>query len=128
MGTPKGSISLSDLGGTFTLDGSDEFDFDPGKGSVDINLPLFATLSGHDFAASDIPRVKVVGDLFPENPEDAIVLIPENMEVPDGSMVLGSPGKVKRELSEAQKKMLEASAAHYVRNGQYYTRHLKAVE
>jgi len=54
----------------------------------------------------------------------ANALIPENMVIPDGSMVLGSPGKIKRELSDAQKKMLEASAAHYVRNGERYSKQL----
>ena len=50
-------------------------------------------------------------------------LIPEG-KVPDGSLVMGSPGKVVRELTEAQKKMLEASAAHYVHNAQRYSREL----
>ena len=51
----------------------------------------------------------------------ANALIPENMVVPDGSMVLGSPGKIKRELSPPQILMLEASANHYVQNGHRYT-------
>jgi carbonic anhydrase/acetyltransferase-like protein (isoleucine patch superfamily) len=51
-------------------------------------------------------------------------LIGEGKEIPDGSLVMGSPGKVVRELSEAQKKMLEASAAHYVQNAQRYAREL----
>jgi carbonic anhydrase/acetyltransferase-like protein (isoleucine patch superfamily) len=51
-------------------------------------------------------------------------LIGEGKEIPDGSLVMGSPGKVVRELSEAQKKMLEASAAHYVHNAQRYAREL----
>lgn len=51
-------------------------------------------------------------------------LIGEGKEIPDGSLVMGSPGKVVRELSEAQKKMLEASAAHYVHNAQRYARDL----
>lgn len=54
----------------------------------------------------------------------ANALIPEGKEIPDGSLVMGSPGKVVRELSEAQKKMLEASAAHYVHNAQRYARDL----
>ena len=33
----------------------------------------------------------------------ANALIPENKEIPDGSLVMGSPGKVVRELSEPQK-------------------------
>lgn len=52
----------------------------------------------------------------------ANALIPENMIVPDGSMVLGSPGKIKRSLSESEIKMLQLSSAHYVRNGEKYTK------
>lgn len=52
-------------------------------------------------------------------------LIGEGKEIPDGSLVMGSPGKVVRELTEAQKKMLEASAAHYVHNAQRYARDLQ---
>lgn len=37
---------------------------------------------------------------------------------------MGSPGKVVRELTEQQKRMLEASAAHYVANAQRYAREL----
>lgn len=51
-------------------------------------------------------------------------LIPEGKVIPDGSLVMGSPGKVVRELTEAQKKMLEAGAAHYVHNAQRYSREL----
>jgi len=58
----------------------------------------------------------------------ANTLIPEGMEVPDGSLVVGSPGKIKRELSEAQRKMLEMSAAHYVQNGTRYLQQLKPCE
>ncbi len=54
----------------------------------------------------------------------ANTLIGEGKEIPDGSLVMGSPGKVVRELTEAQKKMLEASAAHYVHNAQRYARDL----
>lgn len=52
-------------------------------------------------------------------------LIGEGKEIPDYSLVMGSPGKVVRELSEAQKQMLEASAAHYVHNAQRYARDLQ---
>lgn len=54
----------------------------------------------------------------------ANTLIAEGKEIPDGSLVVGSPGKVVRELTEHQKKMLEASAAHYVHNAQRYAREL----
>lgn len=50
----------------------------------------------------------------------ANTLIPERMEIPDGSMVIGSPGKIKRSLSEQEIKLLELSAAHYIQNAQRY--------
>ncbi|MEO0391493.1 MAG: gamma carbonic anhydrase family protein [Pseudomonadota bacterium] len=43
-------------------------------------------------------------------------LITENKEIPDGAMVLGSPGKVVRQLDEARQQMLIASALHYQQN------------
>ncbi|MDB6143152.1 MAG: hypothetical protein JWP80_2196 [Pseudomonas sp.] len=55
-------------------------------------------------------------------------LIGEGKEIPDGSLVMGSPGKVVRELTDGQKKMLEASAAHYVHNAQRYARDLAPQE
>lgn len=58
----------------------------------------------------------------------ANTLIPEGMVVPDGSLVVGSPGKIKRELGDDQKRMLELSAAHYVHNGERYIRELKLAE
>jgi carbonic anhydrase/acetyltransferase-like protein (isoleucine patch superfamily) len=58
----------------------------------------------------------------------ANTLIPEGMEIPDGSMVIGSPGKVRRELNDSQKKILEFSAAHYVKNAERYLADLQQVE
>lgn len=58
----------------------------------------------------------------------ANALITEGKEILDGSMVMGSPGKVVRELSEQQKKMLEASAAHYVYNARRFARELQEQE
>lgn len=58
----------------------------------------------------------------------ANALIPEGREIPDGSLVVGSPGKVVRTLSDAQKRLLEASAAHYVANAQRYARDLAPQE
>jgi len=50
----------------------------------------------------------------------ANALITEGKVIPDGSMVMGQPGKVVRELDEAQKAGLRASAEHYVRNWKRY--------
>ncbi len=58
----------------------------------------------------------------------ANALIAEGKEIPDGSLVVGSPGKVVRELTEQQKKLLEASAAHYVQNARRYATDLAEQE
>lgn len=43
-------------------------------------------------------------------------LITEGKEIPDGSLVMGAPGKVVRQLDETAMRMLMASAAHYQEN------------
>ena len=43
-------------------------------------------------------------------------LIPEGKVIPDGSLVMGQPGKVVRELTEAQIVGITMSAGHYVQN------------
>lgn len=55
----------------------------------------------------------------------ANALVAEGKEIPDGSLVVGSPGKVVRELTEQQKTMLEANAAHYVHNARRYAKDLQ---
>ena len=52
-------------------------------------------------------------------------LIPEGKEIPDGSLVMGSPGKVVRELSPEQRQGLEASAMSYVNNFKRFKKELK---
>ena len=47
-------------------------------------------------------------------------LIPEGKEIPDNSLVMGAPGKVIRQVSEAQAGILTASAMHYVHNWRRY--------
>ena len=46
----------------------------------------------------------------------ANTLITEGKEFPDNSMIVGSPGKVKRELAEQEVQMIKLSALHYVEN------------
>lgn len=55
----------------------------------------------------------------------ANALIPEGKEIPDGSLVVGSPGRVVRMLSDEEKKHLEGMAAHYVLNGERHRRGLR---
>lgn len=56
----------------------------------------------------------------------ANTLIPEGKVIPDGSLVVGSPGRVVRQLDEPSKKELEKVAAHYVENFRRYQRGLVA--
>jgi carbonic anhydrase/acetyltransferase-like protein (isoleucine patch superfamily) len=47
-------------------------------------------------------------------------LIPERKVIPDGSLVVGSPGKVIRELTPEQQEGLKVNAHHYVANWRRY--------
>ncbi len=58
----------------------------------------------------------------------AHALIPEGKEIPDNSLVMGAPGKVVKEVSDAQAMMLTASAHHYVENWKRYAAGLKRVD
>ena len=53
----------------------------------------------------------------------ANALVPPGMKVPPGSMVLGTPGKVVRMLTEAERQGLKHWAKKYVVNGAYCLRH-----
>ena len=55
----------------------------------------------------------------------ANTLITEGKEIPDGSLVMGQPGKVVRQLEPGQIEALKASAAHYVQNWKRYVSDLK---
>jgi carbonic anhydrase/acetyltransferase-like protein (isoleucine patch superfamily) len=55
-------------------------------------------------------------------------LITENKEIPDGSLVMGAPGKVVRTLDEAAIAGLEASALHYQENMRRFREALRVVE
>lgn len=52
-------------------------------------------------------------------------LITEDKVIPDRSLVLGSPGKVVRQIGDEQALILEASAAHYVENAKRFRRELR---
>ena len=54
----------------------------------------------------------------------ANTLIPEGKVFPDGVLIVGSPGKVVRELSEEEKARLQKSANHYVDNARRYASRL----
>ena len=52
-------------------------------------------------------------------------LVTEGKEFPDGCMILGSPAKAVRQLSEAQIEGLKMSAQHYIDNARRYKTGLK---
>ena len=47
-------------------------------------------------------------------------LVTEGMEVPDGSMVLGIPGKIKKTLTEEEQSIVPLGAEHYINNYKKY--------
>jgi carbonic anhydrase/acetyltransferase-like protein (isoleucine patch superfamily) len=51
-------------------------------------------------------------------------LITENKIIPDGSLVMGSPGKVMRELDHKAKESLIGSALHYQERAAEFSKHL----
>ena len=55
-------------------------------------------------------------------------LITEGKEIPDGSLVMGVPGKVVRQLDDEAIAKLEASALHYQENMRRFRDNLKVVE
>lgn len=51
-------------------------------------------------------------------------LVTQNMQIPEGSLVYGSPAKIIRSVTEAEITSNLENAAHYVREGQKYAKHL----
>lgn len=54
----------------------------------------------------------------------ANALVPEDMEVPEGTLVMGAPARVKRSLTEEEKARLRSAAERYVVNARRYAESL----
>jgi carbonic anhydrase/acetyltransferase-like protein (isoleucine patch superfamily) len=54
-------------------------------------------------------------------------LVTEGKEFPDGSMIIGSPARVVRQLTPEQIEGLRNSAQHYMDNAQWYRKGLKKI-
>jgi carbonic anhydrase/acetyltransferase-like protein (isoleucine patch superfamily) len=54
-------------------------------------------------------------------------LVTEGKEFPDGCMILGSPAKVVRELTDVQQQALAMSAVHYIDNARRFKNGLKKI-
>lgn len=110
-----GTVMHTDMGSPLTL----------GKGVTTGHNAMLHGCSVGDYSLVGINAVILNGARIGKHCIiGANALIPEGKEIPDGSLVMGSPGKVVRELTEQQKRMLEASAAHYVHNAERYAREL----
>lgn len=111
-----GTVMHTDMGFALTL----------GKGvTIGHNVMLHGCTVG-DYSLIGINAVVLNGARIGKNCIiGANALIPEGKDIPDGSLVMGSPGKVVRELNDGQKQMLQASAAHYVHNAKRYARDLQ---
>lgn len=55
-------------------------------------------------------------------------LITEGKEIPDGSVVMGSPGKVIREVTEQDRASMALNALHYVERGRAYRKGFAPVD
>jgi len=54
----------------------------------------------------------------------ANTLIPENKVIPDNSLVLGSPGKIVREVTDKEIEEIKENARHYVDNYKRYKKNI----
>ena len=54
-------------------------------------------------------------------------LVTEGKTYPAGSLIVGSPARVVRQLSEAERQLLRASAAHYAEKAAHYAAALKVI-
>ena len=55
----------------------------------------------------------------------ANTLIPEGKQIPPGSLVVGSPGRVARQLEAEEITLIKSIAGHYVEKAREYRAHLK---
>ena len=54
-------------------------------------------------------------------------LVTEGKTYPTGSLLVGSPARVVRQLSDQERQMLRASAAHYADKAERYARELRTL-
>ena len=57
---------------------------------------------------------------FGEEAKDFKLISTENKEIPENSLVLGSPGKVVRKVTDDETKVIRENAKHYVTNSKRY--------
>ena len=55
-------------------------------------------------------------------------LIPPDKEIPDGSVVMGAPGKIVRQVTDRDLAMMRHACAHYIERGREYRELLKVAQ
>jgi len=63
----------------------------------------------------------------PECMIGAGALITEGKTFPSGSLIVGSPARVVRQVSDAERQLLRASAAHYAEKAALYAAELRTL-
>jgi carbonic anhydrase/acetyltransferase-like protein (isoleucine patch superfamily) len=63
----------------------------------------------------------------PECIVGAGALITEGKTFPPGSLIVGSPARVVREITDEERQMLRASAAHYAEKAAHYAAEMRTV-
>jgi carbonic anhydrase/acetyltransferase-like protein (isoleucine patch superfamily) len=95
----------------------------------DVTIGHMVMLHGCDIGDNTLIGIKSVVLNHAKIGKNCIIgantLITEGKEIPDGSLVMGSPGKVVRPVTPQEIQMISQSARHYVENAQRYRRHLK---
>ena len=81
-----------------------------GDALVGGGLPIVELTLRTPSALECLRRLAARGDLI----VGAGTVVTERTVIPAGSMVMGAPGKVRRELTDADKKMIVVNAEHYV--------------
>lgn len=54
-------------------------------------------------------------------------LVPEGQEIPDNSLVMGIPGRIKRQISQKEIEKIQTGTSHYVANLRRYLNNFSAV-
>lgn len=58
----------------------------------------------------------------------ACALVPEGATIPDNSLVMGTPGKVVRQVSPEQEEIIRHAAVHYMKSAAVFSAGLEAVK
>jgi len=58
----------------------------------------------------------------------ANALVTERMQVPDGAVVMGAPGRVQRIMDDERRAVLARNALHYISNGRMFRERLRRID